>query len=333
MSKDELGELLVRYEKGLCTEAEIELLDQFAAAFQHNEEWQPSVHGARAATQARILARIQARIFDKIMNEIEPTAQSKPSWFNATAISIAIIVVIMLGILLVGIWQWNRPLPTAPKTEQAIYAMVTAGDGKLKEVQLPDGSTIILNKGAAIKYIKDFEQNREVQLSGEAYFNVTTDSLHPFRVITGAVTTTVLGTVFNISHRTNRDNIKVTLMEGKVAISDDKKQKILAPGEQAIYLKQDSIFFVVKKEDGLALAWQREVVDFKKATVEEVVEVLEEKYNIKFTIVDEARIKSRLIYRLNASKYQLKEVLRHITKITDYQFEIKSDGSVVVLPK
>lgn len=66
-------------------------------------------------------------------------------------------------------------------------------------MRLPDGSTVLLNEGSELSYSTSFgKQAREVTLTGEGYFDVQHNLSKPFKVLTGNVTTTVLGTAFNI---------------------------------------------------------------------------------------------------------------------------------------
>jgi hypothetical protein len=80
-----------------------------------------------------------------------------------------------------------------------IYEVHYAPPGVKSNLTLQDGSKVILNSGSSLRYIKNFEEHqRELELIGEAYFEVSKDSLRPFKVRTGAITTKALGTSFNI---------------------------------------------------------------------------------------------------------------------------------------
>lgn len=104
-------------------------------------------------------------------------------------------------------------------------------------LQLPDGSVVVLEPGAILQYEPQFVNGRLVDLSGEADFTVTADKARPFRVKSGVIHTTVLGTFFHVKAKPGEELITVKLHSGKVlvqAILDEKKlmqDAILTPGK------------------------------------------------------------------------------------------------------
>lgn len=103
-------------------------------------------------------------------------------------------------------------------------------------ITLADGSRILMNNHSELKIPKSFNKsNRSVQLTGEAFFNITKDARHPFKVLANKTITEVLGTSFNINCRTQEVN--VTLVTGKVAFykEDNPDQRLyLVPGQHGI---------------------------------------------------------------------------------------------------
>src|SRR5690606_6865004 len=97
---------------------------------------------------------------------------------------------------------------------------------------LPDQSKVILNSISSITFDSEFgKTNRLVTLEGEAFFEVTTDKESPFKVQTGDVETTALGTAFNAFSRDGQ--VEVSLTEGKVKVSHKINEVELSPGEKA----------------------------------------------------------------------------------------------------
>lgn len=99
--------------------------------------------------------------------------------------------------------------------------------GMLSTITLPDGSKVILNAGTTITYPNAFvSKNREVEINGEAFFEVAHDAEHPFIVKANQINVEVLGTRFNVKAYEEDDWIEVSLSEGKVEVqSEDKKKK------------------------------------------------------------------------------------------------------------
>lgn len=114
------------------------------------------------------------------------------------------------------------------------YNSIEAPAGGQWQVKLPDGSVIFLNASSGITYPTRFVGNeRKVQMTGEAYFEITPDKKMPFRVESRGQTVEVLGTHFNIMAYADEKMIRTTLLEGSVRIVTDSESKMLEPGEQA----------------------------------------------------------------------------------------------------
>ncbi|HEY9256451.1 FecR family protein [Chitinophaga sp.] len=102
-----------------------------------------------------------------------------------------------------------------------------------KTINLPDGSQVVLYKGAAIRFAAPFGQHsRTIQLSGKGFFNVTKNAPLPFTVLSHGVATTALGTSFTIA--TIRHEVKVILHTGKVMVKAHEQTRYLVPGQQLV---------------------------------------------------------------------------------------------------
>jgi transmembrane sensor len=122
-------------------------------------------------------------------------------------------------------------------TESDKINMLTTDNGETYQVRLPDGSSVWLNAASTLKYPSSFAKlkERRVELSGEGYFEVSKDKAHPFIVKTAEQEVEVLGTHFNVNAYADEKAVATTLLEGSVKVSsDEKNNKILKPGEQAL---------------------------------------------------------------------------------------------------
>ncbi|NGM66568.1 FecR family protein [Sphingobacterium sp. SGR-19] len=112
--------------------------------------------------------------------------------------------------------------------------------GGTYRVTLPDGTLVWLNAASKLTYPPHFtDEQRVVELEGEAYFDVqsayrTDGSKKPFKVVSSKQEIDVLGTQFNISAYPDQTSSKTTLIEGKIALTDQHKQVLLSPGDQAV---------------------------------------------------------------------------------------------------
>jgi transmembrane sensor len=117
-----------------------------------------------------------------------------------------------------------------------------------KKINLEDGSYVILQPCATIKVPLKFGTQREVYLTGEAFFQVAKDANHPFIVYTHEVTTKVLGTSFNIKANEEEKEIVVAVKTGRVSVltpvtnesKNTRQEIVLSPNQEVIYNKTDS---------------------------------------------------------------------------------------------
>ena len=144
---------------------------------------------------------------------------------------------LLLSSLILGYLYWG-----ATDTEEK-YAEVMAATGSVIRYELPDHSVVWLNSGSTLRYPTVFKKdNRNVELKGEAYFEVEADRKRPFYVNTPAgLSVYVYGTKFNVNAYEDDNSIETVLEKGKVnVISPDGKTTVqLAPGERLLYNKVD----------------------------------------------------------------------------------------------
>lgn len=328
MTEKEFQRLLEKHEKGLCSSQEENLLNQFLDSFQRpvdNSNWSER---EQKETGEHIYQKINQRI-----STSQTTTFSKNTnwlWWALAALLISF-----------GVYWAVQKFHESEKPQKeevpVIYANLTTKENEQKELKLSDGTLITLNENSTVKYPKTFlpEGERKVELSGEAFFKVAKDSLRPFIALSGNIETIVLGTSFNINARPEAEKIEVALVEGKVQIRTREKEKleILEPNEQLTFSKKNKTTRKSSFRGNLTYAWKEEVILFEKASVREVIEVLSEKYDAVFQIEKEEGIESLLVYRVNTKKYQLSQILEHITKVTDYRFTKNANGSITVKPK
>jgi transmembrane sensor len=186
------------------------------------------------------------------------------------------------------------------KQTDVVYNMLTCPRGGQYKVQLPDGTDVWLNSSSSIRYPTAFpNQERKVEITGEAYFEVARDEARPFVVEVGNVETKVLGTHFNINSYVNEESVKTTLLEGKivVALHSGRQVKsdeflVLKPGQQAVALpllpasfdksdrKMQSLSLVNDVNVEQVVSWKNGLFSFNQADLTTVLRQLERWYNI-----------------------------------------------------
>lgn len=194
-------------------------------------------------------------------------------------IAAAILVLILFTFLL--LMNDNQPKMLEVSTSE-----------KIEQVILPDGSQIWLNRNSILSYSEDYDvNNREVYLSGEAFFEVEKAEGKRFTVLTKTTKTEVLGTSFNLEALPDKP-VKLQVTTGKVAFAtlDDKKAVFLEPGEEAIYSNQQKgpIRTSLVKDPNYR-AWQNKQLTFNNTNLHDIATTLEEYFNTTIVIPEELK--------------------------------------------
>ena len=139
------------------------------------------------------------------------------------------------AVVLLCLSVWAAYLYMQPVSIQTVTTLA-----ETRTILLPDGTSVTLNHYSSLSYPKQFKSdNREVELSGEAYFEVSKSKKHPFIVQTETIDVQVLGTHFNVDAYPDNPDVKTTLLTGSVAVSNKNNSvhMVLKPNEVAIYNK------------------------------------------------------------------------------------------------
>ncbi|MEQ6120463.1 FecR domain-containing protein [Reichenbachiella sp. MALMAid0571] len=156
--------------------------------------------------------------------------------------------------------------------------------GQKLVVSLEDGSIVKLNAESTLKYHANFRTSRMVELTGEAFFEVKRDTLHPFVVKTEKIQTTVLGTSFNVRSYDDEHKSSVVVATGKVAVADNESQKqvILLPS-QIVNFHDDEGFDEAREIDLINhIGWKDNVLVFENADFGKIEKELKRWFNVDF---------------------------------------------------
>ena len=166
--------------------------------------------------------------------------------------------------------------------------IVTESGAEKIQVTLLDGSVVWLNEKSKITYPSDFNsRERRIELTGEAFFEVTKNADRPFIVQAHKSQVKVLGTSFNIRAYEDEPQEEVYVVTGKVSLSDANKVAktiVLNPGEQGILNKNDNILSRRSATNPNLIAWKSRQLVFRKTNLSEVAETLEKYFQITITV-------------------------------------------------
>jgi ferric-dicitrate binding protein FerR (iron transport regulator) len=164
-----------------------------------------------------------------------------------------------------------------------VFNTLTTQRGQQYSVRLPDNSLVILDAASSIRYPVTFTGNeRRVEITGQAWFEVTSDPAKPFLVQKGDKTIQVLGTHFNVNAYDDEADMKVTLVEGSVKVSNGGVSNMLKPGQQAVLGKSDNNVKVISNADmEQALAWKNGQFAYESTDIDQIMRDAARWYNIE----------------------------------------------------
>ena len=200
----------------------------------------------------------------------------------------------------------------------------------VKDYNLPDGSKVWLRLNSSLAYSKDFTNQRNVTLEGEAVFEVMKDSKHPFAVATKFGNVTVLGTVFSVRSFPEENFTKTILKEGSVSMSDNSNNTvILKPGEQGIINENVSSVEVSKIQNiERQFAWQSRKFEFENESLDVIVAVVSETFNKKIIISNKALSNKRFTLKLNRNE-SLTRVMDVLAQVAGFKYKELNDSIVI----
>ena len=305
--------LAKKFFQGLCTQEEAEAFLKWYFSGQGEEEIRQKINIFRSSIQAKHKKHWDPNaVFEKIQSAkkqsslfvshktdedskkpeektVEITFKEKPGnlpgasgkWRYAVACCIA------LTILVLGVLAYKSTLRENRAIVSPEYINKSNPAGQKSTIFLKDGSQIILNSASRLRYLARFPAHeRVIEVYGEAFFEVAKDAGRPFRVLANGAEIIVYGTSFNVRSFADEKEIRVGLVEGKLAVkerTDEGDPVILFPGEGVIYyphLKEKIVKVDIDIEK--LIAWKTGILLFEDEPIEEVLKTLERWYGVEF---------------------------------------------------
>ena len=196
------------------------------------------------------------------------------------------------------------------------FAEVTVPPGERMQIILQDGTTVELNSATTLRYPRHFSLfNRQVELEGEAYFQVAQEKGRPFIIQTPDLA------------------IYVALDEGSVSLKgNNDKQYPMACGETAIYDRELGTCEISKSiNTDVIKAWRTNSLSFYMTPLAEIIKVLERQYDTHFIITDSTLLSCR--YTLSTNKVEVADVLRDLEKVSHVRFTKSAGENTYIVEK
>ena len=228
-------------------------------------------------------------LFDSILRRIKVYETRTPKPFYASNLfkAAAILIFIFASNFLVYQLATQKAVP-----ETVTYQEIVVPRGNRMKLTLPDSTTIWLNNETKIRYASNFSKHREVELSGEAYFEVHHDIQHPFVVKVGEQRIKVLGTKFSVDAYPDDKIIETSLIEGSVAFETSLKingnsRFMLDPGYSLFYDKQNNSISTGKIQSSYYQYWENGVYAFKDESFESLAVKIKRIFNVEVVFEDQ----------------------------------------------
>ncbi|MEH0152915.1 FecR domain-containing protein [Limibacter armeniacum] len=333
MDKNEMEQLIAKYLNKELTDAEASDLKHWLEKDKVNRQVFENIVGQWhlsqeevAASKVRVLQRIQTN------QQVPTSTKTLParSWFSSYGYRVAAVLLLGLGLALVGLLksEWWR----ANDVATAVYVEKEAVLGQKLSFQLPDGSIVKLNAGSKLKYPSAFKgKNRDVQLTGEAFFDVARDEDHPFRIASNGVMVQVLGTSFNVRSYPDEQDVAVAVKTGKVAVSgiETKNRVTLEPAQMATYSLADQSINkkTIEANDPSVFGWVDKHLVFRDENFDVVLTQLSRWYGVEFKVEQKKNMGKR--FTANFKNPSLVKVMESVSFV--YGFNYKINGNRVTI--
>lgn len=293
MEKNRFWDLLAKVQSGDAAPEEQLELNQHLAASPEDQQLAQAIKAFWAVEMPgkdQPDANETAKRWEKFRKEInnDRAGEHQPvTTGKVRRMAIRLAAIAAIGLTIIGsIWLWKALTASSviPKN------IVSTKNGSKSKVQMPDGTQVWLNAGSRIEYDGNYgKDNRELTLTGEAYFDVVHDKTKPFIIHTSAMNVKVLGTVFNVKAYPGDANTEAALIRGSIEVTFPGR-----PDEKLILRPNDKI--TVSNKTGKAEETQQSV----ESNVQEKPEIMLAKLNYQpadSTIIETSWVKNKLIFR------------------------------------
>jgi len=325
MNDQRLVELLERELSGTASDAERKELDEWYHSNGEREAvWDIESPDEEIELEKRMLANLQQHM---------QTVQA-PAKIRTLRPLLRVAAVLTACFFMAGAYFYlKHGNGGEPQASGAIEARVNNAANRY--VILPDSSVVILHPGSNISYHFS-DKTRELNLEGEAFFDIRHDARHPFLIHTGAVTTTVLGTAFNIKAYKGQSVI-VVVTRGKVSVSDGHARKVLAvltPKQQVEVnqvknvQQQTKVVSQQTVENNPQPDWIKADMQFDELPFTQLVDRLKSRYDVKIALKNPALGNCPITGRFTGTE-TLDQVLQIITSTTSTKYFKEGDKFVI----
>ncbi|GBU07721.1 iron dicitrate transporter FecR [Bacteroidales bacterium] len=255
-----------------------------------------------------------------IANRLLPQANTRIRWALSIAAAIVFLVLTSLSAYLHADRQQFIELASSE-------VVIKTDKGQRTQVHLPDGSVVDLNSLSTLTYQQRFgKEDRQVNLSGEGYFQVKKDTKKKFIVSTKHLDIEVLGTSFNVNAYEGKSVFELALVEGSVLVSTHTlpvQTVLLSPNEKAVFDINKNALMVMSSDKNIEMAWVSKELVFRSEAIKNVLARIERRYGV--TINHDIPNFGEDLYTGTFDNEELLDVLNILKTHYKFSYKIKQD--------
>lgn len=324
-------EVISRYITGNSSESESELVRRWIDENIENQEYieefkkiwdhSGSVSLFNSIDIEEGWENVKSRIGENEDHEVRLQPEKAKSWlFQFSKIAAVFLLIIAAAFLLNQFYN---------KNSTANYLSFSSNEHQ-ENLVLPDGSTVYLNSGTTIRYPEKFRRKkREVELIGEAFFEVTPDTQKPFRISIGDdAIIEVLGTSFNVLSEDVNNQVVVHVVSGQVSLYDPGKEEsglILSANEKGVLSGGEA------KKTGITdpnfMSWKSGVLTFENTPLTKVIRKIKRQYNKEIAL--ELNDPDSILFTSTFKDQPVEEVIEEIVLVLGVQYRYQNDTIVI----
>lgn len=329
--EERLKYLFQRYLDNTCTRKEFEEFLTFVSNASHNET-------IRAIIKKVYEDAGKAASSYTCVDESGNLVLTRPDWHgqsprrNSNKKNLYSLLAIAACFIMVAGYTWffQKPASPAEAVTKSALTRKSTGRSEYKYVLLPDSTQVWLNAESHLDFPSQFgKDKRIVILSGEAYFDVKHADKIPFIIQTGKVTTTVLGTAFNIKAYPGRKDVIVSVSRGKVKVNFNEQEVATLTKGQRVKVSHTDIRLVEKKPVvNEPASWQQGLLAYDDETIEDIIADLQRVYDVQVSIIDKPVSQLRISTAFEREK-GVEQALQVLCQLTETVLK-QADGQYTI---
>lgn len=323
MEHNRLVYLLEKHRQDACNKAEQNELESWYYSLDSNglslEEW---------ISQAGGEDFLANELYADFQNRTRSKAILRPIWGTRFWIRSAAAFAGVVFLLGIGYRMLNESKNTGADT---VSFSAPSDVNESRFYILPDSSRVLLHAGSQLSFDKGNEDARQLSLSGEAYFDVKHNPDKPFVIHTGQVTTTVLGTEFNIRAYPDQDHVTISVSRGKVRVENGSKLLGILTKNQEIRYDNKSLTAEERTTgEDATKAWEGAALEFESVSFRKITSHLNKRYGISIRFANPSLEGCPITATFKGTE-TLTEILDVITATRGATYKIEDNGKSIVV--